>query len=154
MSEERQYVEKKNYIKFIDSHYKVLFYIPDGGGYGSPTPTGNSLIVCAAMLMSTIQSLAITISTSVNLPSVWSGSAQRINRWTTSKSQTFTPSIFLRQARMAPALPTVLSTQGRVTVLRLRLTERRGARDIASLNWRTMEAGAIALAVLSNGAVA
>lgn len=31
MSEERQYVEKKNYIKFIDSDYKVLFYIPDGG---------------------------------------------------------------------------------------------------------------------------
>lgn len=31
MSEERQYVEEKNYIKFIDSDYKVLFYLPDGG---------------------------------------------------------------------------------------------------------------------------
>lgn len=31
MSEERQYVEQKKYIKFIGSDYKVLFYIPDGG---------------------------------------------------------------------------------------------------------------------------
>lgn len=31
MSEKRQYVEKKKYIKFIDSDYKVLFHIPDGG---------------------------------------------------------------------------------------------------------------------------
>lgn len=31
MSEERQSVEQKKYIKFIDSDYKVLFHIPDGG---------------------------------------------------------------------------------------------------------------------------
>ena len=145
-------MSEKKYIRFINSDYETLFHIPDGGRIRITYPDREP----AERVCRFIDEYHTAVGNCHYHICEFAERMEQIGAkyepLTTSGNLSFTPSIILRQVKMAPALPTISSTQGRNTVLRSHPREPRGARSIAFSDGGWMKAAIIALAALSNGA--
>lgn len=72
-------------IRFIDSHYKELFRIPDGGKIRVTSAWVKSRNTLAVISTSTIPKSAITSIISASLPSVWKKTVRPMSRYLPSR---------------------------------------------------------------------